>query len=168
MRKLVGRLGGAIAILLCLLLVWNEQVSEPKQGVRCDHQSGRDGSLAMRHHWTTLSQLALRVIGRSNVFGAILSNTEVVMHGFSDLFGGLDKLRVGVVDLVQAFVAQVISLLNVWSHEAIWFSKVGEDWLELGEALVGVLQGLLAVGGFLQRLKRVCNEGIRDEMLYEC
>lgn len=61
----------------------------------------------------------------------------------------------------------MVYLLDIWSHVAVGLSKVREVWLELGNALVGILDGLLAVGGFLESLEIVGDEWVGDKMLYE-
>lgn len=58
--SLAGSFSGAIAILLCLLLVWDNQVAQPEQVLRSDHQPSRDGSFALGHdRAATLSELVL-------------------------------------------------------------------------------------------------------------
>lgn len=58
--NLAGSFSGAITILLCLLLVWDNQVAQPEQVLRCDHQPSRDGSLALGHNRAaTLGKLEL-------------------------------------------------------------------------------------------------------------
>lgn len=59
----------------------------------------------------------------------------------------------------------MVYLLDIWSHVAIWLSKVREVWLELGDAFVGILDGLLAVGGFLESVKILGDEWVGDKML---
>lgn len=156
--------------ILSLLLLGAQEATKPGQRIGREDEAGSDERLATRHDAVATALLVLGTVGVERVLPALARQTEgqegVVEHGALDLVRVLLHDREGLVDFAEAAVGHGVGFGYDRCHEAVWFLRVGEDWLDEGfETRVREVERFLAVWVALEGRDGVADDGVGCEVL---